>query len=167
MAPKIVLIGPMGAGKTTVGSEVAKKLHCSFADSDQLIEADQGKSISEIFIEDGEPHFRLVEESIVIDALLAEEGVLSLGGGAVTNDATRRAIASNAAKKIFLDISLSAVSPRVGFDSARPLLMVNPRQKWAELMNARRPIYESLADLKIDVSEKSVEEIVSEIVDSL
>ncbi|MEY3769636.1 MAG: hypothetical protein RL390_500, partial [Actinomycetota bacterium] len=65
------------------------------------------------------------------------------------------------------DISLSAVSPRVGFDSARPLLMVNPRQKWAELMNARRPIYESLADLKIDVSEKSVEEIVSEIVESL
>ena len=167
MAPKIVLIGPMGAGKTTVGAEVAKRLNCSFADSDQLIEADQGKSISEIFIEDGEPHFRLVEESIVIDALLAEEGVLSLGGGAVTNDATRRAIASNAAKKIFLDISLSAVSPRVGFDSARPLLMVNPRQKWAELMNARRPIYESLADLKIDVSEKSVEEIVSEIVESL
>jgi len=167
MAPKIVLIGPMGAGKTTVGAEVAKRLRCSFADSDQLIEADQGKSISEIFIEDGEPHFRLVEESIVIDALLAEEGVLSLGGGAVTNDATRRAIASNAAKKIFLDISLSAVSPRVGFDSARPLLMVNPRQKWAELMNARRPIYESLADLKIDVSEKSVEEIVSEIVESL
>jgi shikimate kinase len=167
MAPKIVLIGPMGAGKTTVGAEVAKRLNCSFADSDQLIEADQGKSISEIFIEDGEPHFRLVEESIVIDALLAEEGVLSLGGGAVTNDATRRAIASNAAKKIFLDISLSAVSPRVGFDSARPLLMVNPRQKWAELMNARRPIYESLADFKIDVSEKSVEEIVSEIVDSL
>lgn len=167
MAPKIVLIGPMGAGKTTVGAEVAKRLNCSFADSDQLIEADQGKSISEIFIEDGEPHFRLVEESIVIDALLAEEGVLSLGGGAVTNDATRRAIASNAAKKIFLDISLSAVSPRVGFDSARPLLMVNPRQKWAELMNARRPIYESLADSKIDVSEKSVEEIVSEIVESL
>ena len=167
MAPKIVLIGPMGAGKTTVGAEVAKRLNCSFADSDQLIEADQGKSISEIFIEDGEPHFRLVEESIVIDALLAEEGVLSLGGGAVTNDATRRAIASNAAKKIFLDISLSAVSPRVGFDSARPLLMVNPRQKWAELMNARRPIYESLADFRIDVSEKSVEEIVSEIVESL
>lgn len=167
MAPRIVLIGPMGAGKTTVGAEVARRLNCSFADTDQLIEADQGKSISEIFIEDGEPHFRLVEESIVIDALLAEEGVLSLGGGAVTNDATRRAIASNAAKKIFLDISLSAVSPRVGFDSARPLLMVNPRQKWAELMNARRPIYESLADSKIDVSEKSVEEIVSEIVESL
>ncbi len=167
MAPRIVLIGPMGAGKTTVGAEVAKRLNCSFADTDQLIEADQGKSISEIFIEDGEPHFRLVEESIVIDALLSEAGVLSLGGGAVANDATRKALADCSAKKIFLDISLSAVSPRVGFDSARPLLMVNPRQKWAELMNARRPIYESLADLKIDVSEKTVDEIASQIVENI
>lgn len=167
MAPRIVLIGPMGAGKTTVGAEVARRLDCSFADTDQLIEADQGKSISEIFIEDGEPHFRLVEESIVIDALLAESGVLSLGGGAVANYATQNAIANSSAKKIFLDISLSAVSPRVGFDSARPLLMVNPRQKWAELMNARRPIYESLADLKIDVSEKTVDEIASQIVETL
>jgi shikimate kinase len=167
MAPRIVLIGPMGAGKTTVGAEVARRLNCSFADTDQLIEADQGKSISEIFIEDGEAHFRLVEESIVIDALLAESGVLSLGGGAVANDATQNAIANSSAKKIFLDISLSAVSPRVGFDSARPLLMVNPRQKWAELMNARRPIYESLADLKIDVSEKTVDEIASQIVETL
>jgi shikimate kinase len=167
MAPRIVLIGPMGAGKTTVGEEVARRLNCSFADTDQIIETDQGKSISEIFIEDGEPHFRLVEESIVIDALLAESGVLSLGGGAVANDATQNALADCSAKKIFLDISLSAVSPRVGFDSARPLLMVNPRQKWAELMSARRPIYESLADLKIDVSEKTVDEIASQIVETL
>lgn len=167
MAPKLVLIGPMGAGKTTVGQKIAKRLHCNFADTDQLIEIDQGKTISEIFIEDGEPHFRLVEERIVIDALLAQEGVLSLGGGAVTNEATQKAVASSSAKKIFLDISLAAVSPRVGFDSARPLLMVNPRQKWAELMNARRPIYEALADVKIDVSAKSVNQIVSEIVDTL
>jgi shikimate kinase len=167
MAPKLVLIGPMGAGKTTVGSELARRLNCNFTDTDQLIEADQGKSISEIFIEDGEPHFRLVEESIVIDALLAEEGVLSLGGGAVTNEATLLALAKNPAKKVFLDISLSAVSPRVGFDSARPLLMVNPRQKWSELMNQRRPIYESLADITIDVSEQTVDEITSQIVQSL
>jgi shikimate kinase len=71
------------------------------------------------------------------------------------------------AKKVFLDISLSAVSPRVGFDNARPLLMVNPRQKWAELMNLRRPIYESLADIYIDVSDLSVSEISSRIIDQL
>jgi len=70
MAPRLVLIGPMGAGKTTVGREIAAQLGCDFADTDALIEADQGKSVSEIFVEDGEPHFRLVEESIVIDAFL-------------------------------------------------------------------------------------------------
>jgi len=167
MAPRLVLIGPMGAGKTTVGSEIAKELKCEFADTDALIEADQGKSVAEIFVEDGEPHFRLVEESIVIDALISEDGVLSLGGGAVMNDAVQEALKKSPAKKVFLDISLAAVSPRVGFDSARPLLMVNPRQKWAELMTARRPIYESLADQSIDVSDKSVAEITSEIIGAL
>lgn len=167
MAPRLVLIGPMGAGKTTVGSEIAKELNCKFADTDALIEADQGKSVAEIFVEDGEPHFRLVEESIVIDALISEDGVLSLGGGAVMNDAVQEALKKSPAKKVFLDISLAAVSPRVGFDSARPLLMVNPRQKWSELMTARRPVYESLADLSIDVSDKSVAEITSEIIGAL
>jgi shikimate kinase len=167
MAPRLVLIGPMGAGKTTVGREIAKELNCDFADTDELIEADQGKSVSEIFVEDGEPHFRLVEESVVIDALIEQSGILSLGGGAVMNDEVQKSLKSSSAKKIFLDISLAAVSPRVGFDNARPLLMVNPRQKWSELMNHRRPTYESLADLSIDVSDKSVSEICSEIIGSL
>ena len=167
MAPKVVLMGPMGAGKTTVGKEVADRLSIPFADTDSLIEIDQGKSVSEIFVEDGEPHFRLVEESIVIDALLSETGVLSLGGGSVMNDAVAKSLQNSPAKKIFLDISLAAVSPRVGFDNARPLLMVNPRQKWAELMNLRRPTYESLADLTIEVSVKSVSEIADQIIGSL
>lgn len=167
MAPRLVLIGPMGAGKTTVGRSIAKTLSCEFADTDALIEADQGKSVSEIFVEDGEPHFRLVEESIVIDALISETGVLSLGGGSVMNEEVQKALKSSTAKKIFLDISLAAVSPRVGFDNARPLLMVNPRQKWAELMALRRPTYESLADMSIDVSDKSVSEIASEIIGAL
>ena len=167
MSPRLALIGPMGAGKTTVGQEIAKQLDCSFADTDALIEEDQGKSVSEIFVEDGEPHFRLVEETIVIDALLSENGVLSLGGGSVMNEEVQKALKNSKAKKVFLDISLAAVSPRVGFDNARPLLMVNPRQKWAELMNLRRPTYDSLADLTIDVSDKTVSEISSEIIGSL
>ena len=167
MAPRLVLIGPMGAGKTTVGREIAAQLNCDFADTDALIEVDQGKSVSEIFVEDGEPHFRLVEESVVIDALIHETGVLSLGGGAVMNEEVQKSLKSSPAKKVFLDISLSAVAPRVGFDSARPLLMVNPRQKWAELMSIRRPTYESLADLTIDVSEKTIPEIRAEIIGSI
>ena len=167
MAPKLVLIGPMGAGKSTVGNEIANQLNLPFADTDTLIEADQGKSVSEIFIEDGEAHFRIVEESIVIDALIGQEGVLSLGGGAVMNSEIAKALKSSPAKKVFLDISLSAVVPRIGFDTPRPLLMVNPRQRWNELMEQRRPTYEALADLQIDVSNLSVAEVVSKIVGEL
>lgn len=163
MAPILVLIGPMGAGKSTVGRAVAEALDCEFADTDLLIEADQGKSVSEIFVEDGEQHFRLVEESVVIDALREQSGVLSLGGGAITSELVQTELKRATGKKIFLDISLSSVAPRVGFDTARPLLMVNPRQKWSELMSARRPIYQSLADETIDVSELSVQEVVAKV----
>lgn len=167
MSPRIVLIGPMGAGKSSVGAELAKLLDCSFSDTDLLIEADQGKSVSEIFIEDGEAHFRLVEETIVIDALINETGVLSLGGGAVMNAQVQRALKSSSAKKVFLDISLTAVVPRVGFDTPRPLLMVNPRQRWNELMLERRPTYEALADITIDVSDLAIPEITSRIIEQL
>lgn len=166
MSAKYLLIGPMGAGKSTVGAALAKQLELPFADTDSLIEADQNKKVSDIFIEDGESHFRLVEESIVIDALRDCDGVLALGGGAITSALTRAAIKASSANKVFLDISITAVSPRVGFDGARPLLMVNPRQKWLELMEARRSIYEDLADLKIDVSQLQVSEVVGKIINS-
>lgn len=164
MAPKVIIFGPMGAGKTRVGQALALRLGLPFKDTDQLIEADQGKTINEIFVEDGEPHFRLVEESIVIDAIIDFDGVLSLGGGAVMNDETRKVLLGANSLRVFLDISLAAVAPRVGFNTERPLLLVNPRQKWQELMTERRPIYSSLANLQIDVSDKNVEEIVDEIV---
>ena len=167
MPPNLILIGPMGAGKSTVGAEVAKNLNLTFSDTDSLIEIDQGKSISDIFVEDGETHFRLVEESIVIDALKQEAGVLSLGGGAVMNLEVQRALKESGAKVIFLDISLSAVVPRIGFDTPRPLLMVNPRQRWNELMQERRPTYEALADLRVDVSELSVDQAVARIIESI
>ena len=101
MSPRIVLIGPMGAGKSTVGSQLAQQLNLDFADTDQLIESDQGKSVSEIFIEDGEAHFRLVEESIVIDALRDQMGVLSLGGGSVMNEEVQKVLSNCEGKKVF------------------------------------------------------------------
>ncbi|MEN9698604.1 MAG: hypothetical protein RL448_559 [Actinomycetota bacterium] len=167
MPPKVILFGPMGAGKSTVGVLLSEKLNCDFADTDKLIEADQGKSINEIFVEDGESHFRLVEESVVIDALLESDGVVSLGGGAILSEATQSALRESNGLRVFLDISLAAVAPRVGFNTERPLLLVNPRQKWQELMVVRRPIYEALSDLKIDVSDLKIEEIVDQIIQAV
>lgn len=171
MPTKIILIGPMGAGKSTIGKALAAKLGLPFSDTDQLIEEKEGHPISEIFLERGEPYFRNIESEVVQKAVndleVSEEGVLSLGGGAIVNELTQDLLKKTRARKIFLDITLSAVAPRVGFDNARPLLLVNPRQKWNELMIARRPIYESLADLTIDVSDLSKEEVLTQIADSL
>ena len=161
---KLILMGPMGSGKTTVGKKVAHELNLEFTDTDSLIEQTESRSITDIFVEDGEPYFRKIEAEIVQRAIVSNAGVLSLGGGAVMDTQTQNVIKKSSAIKIFLDISLAAVAPRVGFNNQRPLLLVNPRQKWQELMNQRRTIYESLADHVIDVSEKTIGQVATEIV---
>ena len=159
-----ILIGPMGVGKTTIGRALAQRLALDFIDSDHIIEERQGKSISEIFIEDGEEAFRRLERDVVL-AVIDKPGVVALGGGACLSAQAQEAIAASGAEVIFLDISLAEVSKRVGFDKARPLLAINPRSKWQELMAARRPLYEKLATLQIMVDGKSKSEIVDEILD--
>lgn len=159
-----ILIGPMGVGKTTIGRTLAQRLTLDFIDSDQIIEKRQGKSISEIFIEDGEAAFRNVEREVVL-AAIDQPGVVALGGGACLTSEAQAAISASGAEVIFLDISLSEVSKRVGFDKARPLLAINPRSKWQELMAVRRPLYEKLATHQIVVDGKTKSEIVEEILD--
>ena len=161
---RYILIGPMGVGKTTIGSALAQRLSLEFNDSDHIIEEREGKSIGEIFIEDGEAAFRRVEEEVVL-AAIEEPGVLALGGGACLSAQAQEAITASGAEVVFLDISLSEVSKRVGFDKARPLLAINPRSKWQELMAARRPLYEKLATLQIVVDGKNKSEIVDEILE--
>lgn len=163
MTPRIILIGPPGAGKTSIGRSLARALHLTFTDTDTLIEVDQGKPISQIFIEDGEPVFRQIEERICLDALLKEGGVLSLGGGAVLTESVHDSIQKCGADVIFLDVSLKVAAPRIGFNRDRPLLLNNPRAKWQSLMEARRPIYESLATLIFDVEDRTVNQIVREL----
>lgn len=163
MTPRVVLIGPPGAGKTSIGHALAKAMNLEFADTDTLIETDQGKSVSQIFIDDGEPHFREVEERICCIALKEFEGVLSLGGGSVLTSSVADSLRECGAEVIFLDVSLAVAAPRIGFNRDRPLLLNNPRQQWQRLMDARRPIYESLATIKVEVEHKSVNEIVEEI----
>lgn len=163
MTPRIILIGPPGAGKTSIGRALAKALSVDFADTDTLIEGDQDKSVSHIFVDDGEPHFREVEARVCLAALKEVQGVLSLGGGSVLTSSVAEAIALSNSEVIFLDVSLAVAAPRIGFNRDRPLLLNNPRQQWQQLLDVRRPVYESLATIKIQVEDRSVNQIVKEI----
>lgn len=161
MAPRVILIGPMGSGKTTIGSLLAEKLGLNFRDTDHLIEEQEGKTVSQIFLDQGEDAFRVIEKRVLREELLTDGTVLSLGGGAPISIDAQSALRAIASHIIFLDISLSTVAPRIGFNRDRPLLLNNPRGQWQTLMEARRPIYEAIADATINVDDKSEEEIVT------
>lgn len=163
MAPRIILIGPMGSGKTTIGHKLSADFGLGFRDTDQMIVSQTGREISDIFIEDGEDEFRAIEKIILRTALLEDGTVLSLGGGACVSIDAQSALRASGAFVVYLKISLSQVSSRVGFNQGRPLLMGNPRAQWQGLMNERAPIYESIASYICEVDNKSVEEIASEI----
>jgi shikimate kinase len=163
MAPRIILIGPMGSGKTTIGQHLAQDFSLEFRDTDQMIVAQTGREISDIFIEDGEDEFRVLEKIILRTALLEDETVLSLGGGACTSIDAQSALRASGAFIVYLRISLAQVSSRVGFNQGRPLLMGNPRAQWQSLMNERAPIYEGVATYICDVDGRSIDEIATEI----
>ena len=160
--PVVVLVGPPGAGKTTVGQVLADRLEVTLHDSDAAIEAAQGRSISDIFVEDGEPAFREMERAEVLRALGGHEGVLALGGGAVMQPDVAEALTAGHAV-VFLDVGIADASKRVGFDASRPLLLVNPRAAWTRPMNARRETYESVSGLRVDTAGRTPEEIADEV----
>jgi shikimate kinase len=157
----------MGSGKTTIGSLLAEKLGLSFRDTDHLIEEQEAKTVSQIFLDQGEDAFRAIEKRVLREELLTDGTVLSLGGGAPISIDAQSALRAIASHIIFLDISLSTVAPRIGFNRDRPLLLNNPRGQWQTLMEARRPIYEAIADATINVDDKSEEEIVTIVLSSL
>lgn len=158
-----ILIGPPGSGKSTIGKALSKALNCNLADSDSLIETEVGTSISQIFIDKGEPWFREIEARIVAREIEKLSGVLS-GGGAPLSEIAQKAIKKSGANVVYLDISLSAAAPRVGFNRDRPLLLSNPRAAWQELMEKRRPTYLSLATQVVLVDNLTPREIVDEII---
>jgi shikimate kinase len=157
----------MGSGKTTIGKAVAKKLNLIFRDTDHVIEERENRSVSEIFLEKGEEKFRLIEKAVLRDELLTDETVLALGGGAPISIDAQSALRAVSSRIYYLDVSLATVAPRIGFNRDRPLLLNNPRGQWQTLMEARRPIYESLADKVIDANRMNEKEIVASIVGEL
>ncbi len=159
--PRVVLIGPPGAGKTTVGQLLAQRLGLPLIDTDAVIVAREGRSIPDIFVDSGEERFREVERQAVAAALREEHAVIALGGGAILNERTRAELAGHTV--VFLDVALRDASRRAGFDQGRPLLALNPRGQWLALMELRRPIYEGLARLQIDTNDRTPQEVADEL----
>ena len=164
---RILLIGPPGAGKSTIGVALAKELKMQFVDTDQVIEKETGKSITDIFVVDGEAHFRALEVETLKSILRFETGVISLGGGAPISEEAQQVIKDSESHIVFLDVSLATAAPRVGFNRDRPLLLGNPRAQWQALSDKRRPIYEMLADDCIKVDDMNVDQVVAKIKENL
>ncbi|MBO9567622.1 MAG: shikimate kinase [Cellulomonas iranensis] len=168
--PRVVLVGPPGAGKSTVAEALAQRWQLAVRDTDADVEAVTGKTVADVFVEDGEPRFRELERDAVAAALAEHDGVLALGGGAVLHDATRAALAAYRAAGgvvVFLDVSLAHAAPRVGFNQARPLLVGNPRAQWQALMDARRPVYEEVATVRVSTDGLRPGEVAEAVEDAL
>lgn len=162
---QIVLVGVPGAGKTTVGKLLAKSLNQEFFDSDRVIEAQAGKSVSDIFTQDGEPVFRQLEHDVIAELLQKSGVVVALGGGALGNDGTRNLVKGSTA--IWLVAGLAQAVDRVGMNRNRPLLLGNVRGQLAELMSAREPLYKEVATITVDTSKLTPAEVVSNILSEL
>lgn len=163
--PVVVLVGPMGVGKSTVGRLLADRLGVAFRDTDDDIVAAQGRSISDIFVTDGEETFRALEKAAVARALDEHAGVLALGGGAVLDAGTRARLAG--CRVVYLSMEVDEAARRTGLGAARPLLAVNPRKQWRELMQARRPLYEEVATVQVATDRRTPEEVAQAALEAL
>jgi shikimate kinase len=157
------LVGLPGAGKSSVGAELALRLDCLFADTDDVVIAMTGRSVAEIFASDGETAFREVEATAIADALLDFDGVLALGGGAVTTEAVRHALQDAGVPVLMLTAEQDELLERMDGSRHRPLLAGNAAERLSELAVARDPLYREVATLTVDTTGLSVHEVVADI----
>ncbi|WP_443041673.1 shikimate kinase [Streptomyces sp. B21-083] len=155
----------MGVGKSTVGRLLAERLGCSYRDTDDDIVAEQGRTIADIFVDEGEPVFRAVEKQAVQRALAEHDGVLALGGGSILDEDTRGLLAGH--RVVYLSMDVEEAVQRTGLNAARPLLAVNPRRQWRELMEARRHLYTEVADAVVATDGRTPEEVTQAVLDAL
>jgi shikimate kinase len=163
MAPKAVLIGLPGSGKSTIGRRLAKSMGVAMLDTDAAIEEKTGRTIADIFANDGEKEFRRIEEEVIRDALTTHDGVLSLGGGAVTTPGVRDALAGHTV--IFLEISAAEGVRRTSGNTVRPLLAgPDHAEKYRTLMNQRVPLYRRVATIRVNTNRRNPGAVVRHIV---
>jgi len=165
-APRAVVIGPPGSGKSTVAARLAQEWGVSARDTDDDVVAASGREIADIFVESGEEAFRALERAAVAAALATHGGVVALGGGAVLNPETQadlREYAAAGGAVVLLNVRLATAARRVGLAKTRPLLAGSPREAWARLMDERRAVYESLATVIVETDGLSPRDIATHI----
>jgi len=162
MPPVLVLIGSPGAGKSTVGRRTAERLGVPFVDSDRVVEAEQGMTIADLFVDRGEDAFRDLEADAVARTLVDSQGVVALGGGAVMRPETRDLLAGH--RVIWLRVALTDAAQRVGLNQARPLLLGNVRGTLAALLEQREPVYAAVATDTVDTSGRTVRQVVDDVI---
>jgi shikimate kinase len=162
----VVLVGPPGAGKTTVGRVLARRLDVEFTDVDSVIVQRAGKSISDMFLQDGEDAFRALERQVVAEALTATDGVLALGGGSVLAAQTRERLRGH--RVVHLKVGVTDGLRRTGMSTARPLLAgVNPRATFKALLEARAPLYREVASVEVDTDRRSANQVVRAVLEAI
>jgi shikimate kinase len=166
VAPRAVLVGLPGSGKSTIGRRLAKALGVGLLDTDAAIEQRTGRTIADIFATDGEPEFRRIEEEVIRAALEEHDGVLSLGGGAVTSPGVCAALSGHTV--VYLEISAAEGVRRTGGNTVRPLLAGPDRaEKFRELMSKRIPLYRRVATIRVDTNRRNPGAVVRYIVSRL
>ncbi len=163
MNPRVVIVGPPGSGKTTLGRLLAERLGIEFVDSDEVAAAAAGKTVADIFLDDGEERFRELERAAVVSTLTpdAADRVVALGGGAVLNPETRADLLGH--RVVALSVDLSHAVSRVGLARDRPLLVEAPRARMSATLRERAPLYAEVASLTVDTSERTPDEVAEEV----